>query len=266
MHSSHINGASRGTDASAYAPAPVFSPAEAEKDYVFAWWRDGFNKGSRRFFFRTGRYGMAYDYASGSLCRFGAVSPLTESEAQRSPNGDIDALTPFSCRMFAGTNDRLEPSCAMENIDIYGVHSRIIEMGHCTASIDSMYYLFDSLKEVKGRLELAAFARYARLSVNAFAPDAITDFSMGISIESACGAHILEENCVQMGDGTLLLLKGCTARKENGGIFLSGAPRTLEANSFNGGFSVILVPSTTARGELDALERISISAVNARTG
>ena len=67
MHSSHINGASCGTDASAYAPAPVFSPAEAEKDYVFAWWRDGFNKGSRRFFFRTGRYGMAYDFVSGCL-------------------------------------------------------------------------------------------------------------------------------------------------------------------------------------------------------
>lgn len=266
MHSSHINGASCGTNAAASAAAPVFSPAEAEKDYVFAWWRDGFNRGSRRFFFRTGRYGMAYDYASGSLCRFGAVSPLTESEAQRSPNSDIDALTSFSCRMFAGTGGRLEPSCAMENIDIYGVHSRIIEMGHCTARIDSMYYLFDSLKQVKGRLELAAFARYARLTVNAFSPDAIKDFSMGISLDFACGAHILEENCVQMGDGTLLLLKGCTARTENGGIFLSGAPCTLEANSFNGGFSVILVPSSTARGELDALERIIISAINARTG
>ena len=113
------------------------------KDFVFMWWRDGFNKGSHSMYFRASQYGLAYDNLNGSLKKLGNLPPSTEEAASVSDNAEIDALPDISSSIGVLVSGKEHKCTALEQIDMWGAHSRILEMGSCRCSMDVMYYTFD---------------------------------------------------------------------------------------------------------------------------
>ena len=234
------------------------------RDYTFMWWRDGFNRGAQQMNFRTGYYGMAFDNIHGGLCRFGTVEGLSEEEAQAADNSDIDALPRIKMEISLSEDGNMRRCTGLAQIDMWGAHSRIIEMGHCTDRMDAMYYVFEG-SDVLGRFELAAFPRFASLSVSGFSHAGVAGLAFELRLELPF-RHVKTTAESVVFEGLTLLLHGCAARYEQGMLYLTGRPGYLEADVFGGGFSVDLLPCGITEDYMRDLGNVQVSASEMRSG
>lgn len=233
------------------------------KDFVFMWWRDGFNKGSHNMYFRASRYGMAYDNLSGSLKKFGNLPPSTEETASESDNAEIDALPDISSAVGALVNGKEHKCTALEQIDMWGAHSRILEMGSCRCSMDVMYYTFEGLS-IKGRMEIAAMPRFCTVSLSAHSLRDIEGFAMSLSLKLPFKLERITRDKVYF-DQMTVAFDGCTPQWQDGVLTLVGEPQLLKRDAFNGGFSIDLLPASKAE-EYDAIKRIRLTAREMNSG
>lgn len=235
----------------------------ANNDFTFMWWRDGFNKGSRRMYFRGGRYGMAYDNTNGSLCKFGSLPQSTADRAYDCENSLIDALPDIKTEISVMIDGKEHKNIGLEQIDMWGAHSRILEMGSCRCSMDAMYYIFDGV-DLKGRCEFAALPRFATLKLMGYTRSELSPrFVMRIKTPFVFLA--IDETSVKF-DKMTLLLHGCDAAWDGEAVILSSIEQRLTKECFDGGFSVDLVPETVQESEIDGLKQVRVEAKELHSG